>query len=238
MRKILVIIIGFLIAATSFSALTTTTAHANINDYVWLTPVYRGHDEFYDAYVVAYEANSTAQLLVKIYNQYGSEINVTAVKVWFDWNMNYSSTETPCVMQSYESRNFIISFTVPDTSIATNLITHSCVIYVEYERGGFSYDWSYDPWEYFVVYSTDQAGVVDLSTKYEAYSSSFPYYYFYSAEARSLVGQAQIEAGLGYLNFMRGEFAEAKAQYETALDLYSQAITAEKSGRWTFKSWN
>jgi len=100
----------------------------------------------------------------------------------------------------------------------------------------FTYDtrksyWSSYSWEPFAVYSTDQAKAFDLYNKYNLYSSNFPYYYFQSAEARSLVRQAIIEAGSGTNYYRRGDFVNASARYETALNLYTQALNVEKD--WT-----
>jgi hypothetical protein len=223
-KKLLIIIISLLTATLT---LTATPVHAGISTYSWIAPFYRGYDEFYEANVVAYKTGSTAQLLVSVYNQYGLEINVTDVKVWFDWNRNYSSTETPCIMKSHENRNFIINFTVPDTANASNLILHRYIVYVEFlsELGPGS--WS-DSGQNFAIYSTDQADTCDLSNIYDAYSNNFPYYYFDSAEARSLAIQAVIEATSGEFYYKRGDFATAKTRYETAVDLYDQAITGER----------
>ncbi|MEM3728535.1 MAG: hypothetical protein QXF75_04980 [Candidatus Bathyarchaeia archaeon] len=166
--------------------------------------------------------------MVRVYNDwYTPQITVIAVKVWFDWNINYSSTETPCTMQRYEYRNFIINVTVPGTNVASNMIPHNYRIYVEFTYDIGRYYWSYYPYEYFAVYSPDQADAFDLSNKYQVYYNSFPYYYFESAEARSLRLQAIVAAILGSQYYSRGDFARAKTQYGTAVNLYEQALTKE-----------
>jgi hypothetical protein len=236
MRKTLQLGFGLILAAL-ISTSPIGPAQAYISSYSWIAPFYRGYDEFYGTYVVAYKTGSTAQLLVGVYNDwYGyPNITVTAVKVWFDWNINYSSTEVPYVMQLYDYHNFMINFTVPSTDVASNMMRHMYMIYVEFSYDTYKSYWSYYPYESFAVYSVDQADVLDLYTKYQAYYNAYPSYYFTSVEARLLAGQATVEAYTGRTYYMRGDFVGAKTQYQTALDLYGQAIAAEREWGTTYQ---
>jgi len=234
MRKTLLLGLGLIMAAL-ISTSTIGPAEAYVSSYTWIAPFYRGYDEFYGTNVVAYKTGSTAQLLVGVYNDWYYSITITAVKVWFDWNINYSSTEVPYVMQPYDYHNFMINFKVPSTDVASNMMAHRYVIYVEFRYDTYKSYWSYYPWESFAVYSVDQADVLDLYTKYQAYYNAYPSYYFTSVEARLLAGQATVEAYAGRLYYMRGDFVGAKTQYQTALDLYDQAIAAEREWGTTYQ---
>ena len=89
--------------------------------------------------------------------------------------------------------------------------------------------WNYwSPQYKFVVFPTDQANATDLSNEYDSYASAFPTGSFSNINASQLAGQASIEASLGDTYYARGDHASAETQYQTALDLYSQALVAER----------
>jgi|YelNatPaOPRAMG01_1025707.scaffolds.fasta_scaffold67219_1 tetratricopeptide (TPR) repeat protein len=210
----------------TFSAQAAAPVQASIPTYSWISPFYRGYDPFYQTSVTAYKSGSTAQLLVNIYNDwYGySNITVVAVKVWFDWNVNYTSKETPYVMKLYESRSFTINFTVPSTDVASNMIPHRYIIYVEFSYDSYKNYWSYSPWEYFAVYSADQAEAQEFYQRLEAFRY-MPL--ILSSNARALWFKAQMEFNDGNIAYGRGNFSNAKAHYQNAWNLYTQAINSE-----------
>jgi hypothetical protein len=226
MRKILATIVSLLMA-TSFSTLATAPIQAYISTYSWIGPIYHGSDQYYGTSVAAYEAGSTAQLLVTVYNDwYGyANITVTAVKVWFDWNVNYSSTETPFVMKLYESHNFMINFTVPSTDVATNLLPHNFRIYVEFSYDTYSNYWSYYSSEYFAVYSTDQAEAQGLYQRLEVFRYTYPL--FITSQARASWFKGQMEFLVGETSYGHGNFTDAKTHYQTAWNSYNQAVDSE-----------
>jgi len=226
-RRVFGAIIG-LLAVTLCSNLATTPVRAYISNYYWVVPFYRGYDEFYGSYVSAYETNSTAQLMVNVYNDWYSypSINVTAVKVVFDWSQNYSSIECPYIMPQSQSHSFKIDFTVPSTDVASNVVPHSYVIYVEFTYDSSTSYWSYYPSEYFAVYSSDQADARDLYINLNAKLQYIPS--FHSYEAQMLLSETAAEANVGYyIDYRRGEFDLAKAHFETALSLFDQAFAVE-----------
>jgi hypothetical protein len=226
MRKMSAIIVSLLMA-TSFSTLAMTPVQAYISTYSWIAPVFRGYDEFYGTSVAAYRTGSTAQLMVSVINNwYGyGNITVTAVKVWMDWNVNYTSTGTPFVMKLNDQRNFMINFTVPSTTVATNMLPHSFKIYVEFSYDSSKSYWDYSPWESFAVYSADQSEYQDLRLELEAFRYTYPV--FLSSEARTSWLKAQIEQRAGESDYRRGDFSGAKTQLQTAKNLYTQSIDSE-----------
>ena len=226
MRKKVVAVLSLLLIS-SFSTLITVPVQAYIDRYSWIAPFYRGYDPFYGDYITAYKTGSTAQLLVSVYNDQSGypNITVTAVKVWFDWNVNYTSAETPYVMPLYEYHNFMINFTVPSIDVASNMIPHSYKIYVEFSYDTYKGYWTYYPWERFAVYSADQAEAQELYQELEAFRYMYPV--FISSEARMSWFKAQIETRAGETNYRHGDFVGAKTHYQTAKNLYIEAIDSE-----------
>lgn len=231
MRKISVTIVSLLMV-TSLLTLAMTSVQADISTYSWIAPLYREHDPFYGTSVTAYKTGSTAQLLVGVNNDRGGypNITVTAVKVWFDWNVNYTSNETPYVMELDEYHNFMINFTVPDIDVASNMIPHSFRIYVEFKYDTSEDYWTYYPWDRFAVYSEDQADAQELYQELQAFRYVYPV--FLSSEARSSWFEAQMEYRTGETDYRNGDFTGAKTHYQTSWNLYHQSIDSEaKSGK-------
>jgi hypothetical protein len=253
MRK-MPILLSVLFAVTLISMLTISPAQASIEEPTWLPPyVFKGYDDmYYQEYIVGYETGEEALLSVPVYSNYymGSPywdyqpINVSAVIVEFDWGINYTSTEVseddPVQIPKYETETFTIEFTVPSTTVASNLLAHEYTIWVEHvnattgskeirDRWSADWDWWY-PDYMFAVFSADQADIMDLFIEYQAYYDSFEPEDFDSAEASFLAGEAVIEATAAHFLLMRGDFAGAKTKLETAVDLYTQAFTA--GGDW------
>ena len=227
MRKVLVVTAVLLAVALISNGIVTPT-QAYIESYYWITPFYRGYDDFYGRSIVAYKTGSMAQLMIGVYNNWWyPNITITAVKVWFDWNENYTSTEVPYVLQYYEYHHFMINFTVPSTDVAWNLIPHQYRIYVEFTYDTSKGYWSYYPYEYFVVYSIDQADAMETYMELVAKLSYVPY--FYSYEARMLLSRAQTERSIGYQYYIRGEFATARDHWETGLSLFDSAFEKESN---------
>jgi len=246
MRKTLLVAFGLILAALlSTSAISPAQAH--IEDWVWLPPyLIRGYDDmFYHEYIVGYEAGSTATLNVLVENDRLPSIimNVSAVKIGFDWYINYTSGEpsevVPIQLAYGETHTFRISFTVPNTSVASNMWAHTYKVYVEWVNatggliGSWVRNWDEKPGspDYkFVVYSADQSDTVESYYEYQSLYSSYPPYYFDNVNAQLLATQAGTQATMGLLLYTRGDFAGAETKVQTALDLYDQALTIE--GDW------
>jgi hypothetical protein len=226
MRKTLPTTIGLLVM-TLFLTFAMTPVRAYVSSYYWGASLYRGYDSYYDTYVTAYKVGSIAQLLVDVYNDYYTPINVTAVKVSFDWNVNYTSTECPYVMLGSEYHPFMINFTVPQTNIASDMFPHSYVIYVEYAYDNYTSYWSYYPYEAFAVYSADHAAAVSLQAELNARFSYVPS--FNSYEARMMLSEAQIERGIGDYMYSLGDFASARTHYANVIGLFDQAVATESN---------
>jgi hypothetical protein len=138
----LLVITTMLAALVVPFALAPASAEAAINSVVWLDTAYKGSDPLLGSYVQAYEAGSTATLLVSIQNTTGDTITLKGAKVKFDWTGGEyvaNAGDYPATLANNQSGTATISFTVPDTSVASNQVRHSYTEFVDYEgEGGYS----------------------------------------------------------------------------------------------------
>lgn len=188
-----------------------------------------------------------------VYNDFvgvNNVLNVSKVVISFDWggassNKTLDLSASPVQVKWHETYTFTVSFVANATEAVSSEWEHEYIVYVEHVNatGGSleprSADWDdfggSNKWRY-VVYSTGQADALDLQTEYDSYVSAYPLNYFTDTDARQLAGQAQIEGSMAYDDYDdRQDYASAKTRYQTALNLYSQALTAEKNYRATFQ---
>lgn len=240
MKKLAAIICLTLAVVLSIS--TIAPAQARATGWRWLSPIFNGNDPFLGVHVVAFRESSTAMLEVSVDRTNSPDIrllNVSAVKVNFDWGINYTSTDVsqdnPVQLNPNRTIGaFTIAFTVPPVSVASNLIPHTYKIYVEYVNattgpksvvGTFIAlpNFPVDP--YFAVYSNDQADA-ELS-KLNASTYTPPSGGFSSSEAKILWAKGIVEMGMGDTAYMLGNFASAKVNYQSAIAFFEQAYTAE-----------
>ena len=235
-----------LCTAVLVAALNTPVGRASINNYNWIATVVRSqYDPFYGSSVTAYEENTSAFLVVSVSNDYYvGQLNVSAVKVGFDWGVNYTSSEcspdNPFGIASSQSHVFMINFTVPSALFASNLMTHSYTIYVESVNSttgpkGIIKSWTMNG-DGFAVFSTDQAAANEYEQQLNAYPTSnlngIP---FLTANARQLLQESNVAKTLASDNYMRGDFSNAAAYYKNSLDSIQQAWSNETSKWSTFE---
>lgn len=201
----------------------------------WIGCAFKGRDPYYGDYVFAYKTGSIAILVVTTQAD-DQQINVSSVRVSFDWNRNYTVTfDPPVEVPKYESRVFTVTFSVPDISEASNLFLHAYTIFVEHVNSTVepkkilrenTFKMAYAPG--FAVYSTVQAEAQELNQT--LYGMPQPTYHYYSSnKAKLLWLRADNETAAGDLAYVRGNFADAKTHYQTALGLREQAYSAAES---------
>lgn len=227
---ILVLTLGAILSAS-----VAPPARAWISYTQWL-----GKRVYYDpiwgyGYTV-FPEGTEASLLVNIYNDWGGyQLNISAVKILFDWNINYTCAETsvasPVLMDPWSYRTFTVSFTVPEVSTASNLIPHSYYIYVEgvnstTDPKGIMLHYSTSGGG-FIVYSTAQNGAMDLYAR--LYYPMTTYHYFDSDEAYVLYQNATEEYNSGVMAYQTYDFGTAENHFANALSLYYQALATETS---------
>lgn len=222
-------------------------AEAYVEGINWLPPyVMKGYEDFYDATIVGYEEGVTVTATILVENDYwwSHTMNVSAVIINFDWDANYSSTEVnatnPYELPYGQTHIFTVEFTAPPVSDVSNMYAHEYKIIVEHvnKTGGQLTPWIRARSDYpylssykFALFSEDQTDATDLYSEYQNLKNSYPGYYgWQNAEAQMLAVQASGDAYLGNLYYTRGDFASAETQFQSAIDLYNQAIT--KDGAW------
>jgi len=241
MKKFTAILSGISLCAL-ISMLAISPAQAYIERFTWLPPyMKKGYDGYYSAYVVIYKDGSAVNLIVPVKNdQYQNGLNVSKVIINFDWGQNKTLDLSANIEQVgwHETEIFTVSFTASATEAVSSDWPHEYTIYVEHVNATtgpvetVDETWS-RPWNWwspsylFVVFPTDQANAYDSSQEYDSYASAYPAWSFSNINASQLAGQASIKASLGDMYYTRGDYASAETQYQTALNLYNQALAAE-----------
>jgi hypothetical protein len=223
---------------------TIPNATAAIQSHNWIGAAYEGTDAFLGSSVIAFKTGSTAKLVVQVYNDFRvgapynavRPVNVSAVKVWFDWNQNYTSTECsqdyPFVVQPNMYHSFTITFNVTGTDVASNLVTHNYKIYVEHVQSILAGakavvgTWTTSG-SNFAVYSTEQAYSMQVVQKYSISTPQFSL--FGPSTARGFWTASQLEMVEGARLYATGDFTNAKTHYQNADSLSQQAIQSEEN---------
>jgi tetratricopeptide (TPR) repeat protein len=221
----------------------TSPTQAEIEKFTWLPPyMHKGYHSDYSDYVVIYRDGTSVDLIVPVYNgewMYQNGLNVSKVIVSFDWGenktLNLSSIEQ---VAWHETKTFTVSFQASADDAVSSDWAHEYTIYVEHVNATTGPTelvdtWKREYWEFspdylFVVFPTDQADATDLSDEYDSYANAFPTWSFSNINASQLAGQASIKASVGDTYYARGDFTSAEEEYQTALELYSQALVAER----------
>jgi hypothetical protein len=208
-------------------------AHGNIESLNWIAPLVNNqYDSFYAEYVTAYQAGSTAQFVISISNTlYSVNMNISAIKIWFDWGTNYTdtsptyNTSSPYAIGPGLLHVFTVSFNLPDNTIASNLVTHNYYIYVEdvnatgsvihyYSRSGSN----------FAVFSSAQTDAWNLLKQTDQYDFHPT---FTTSQAKQQLLQAQIAQSLGNTAYQDGDFNGAVSYYTNASSLVKSAYSSE-----------
>ncbi len=208
-------------------------ADASIGSWNWIAPLVNEYDSFYGTTITGYQSGSVATLIVNVGNHMGVVMNVSAIKVWFDWGENFTSAEVSETdihqIDPGAAHVFKLTFTVPGITIANNLVTHSYRIYVEdvnASTGPLRQLNSNSPrsGSNFAVLSDAQAEFVSLERELQKYQ---PAAFLLTAKGRELVQQAYGSRTEGSNAYMRGDFSGAAIEYQNALTLLKHAISNE-----------
>ncbi len=241
-RAILSAVLAFALMIT----LGTTAIHpakAYISTYDW-----KGQYHIYDPYwswsgVEVFEEGTNATLVIQLYNDgwydnyddyYNGPHNISAVKVYMDWGVNYSSTQVsetnPFSLGMYEFRTFSITFTMPPVSVASNLYLHGWTIYVEHvnatgDKLGLWYSMSGSN---LIVYSSTQKQAMMLYDEIYTWFNMMSWSWD-SVEARNLYYEAYAEWQLAITRHRSGLFDDALTSYTTILSMLDQALSTEQA---------
>jgi len=245
MKKLLLLVAVLLLSTLISMSMINRVGADSIQWWSWRGYVYFDDDSFYGKRVVAFKESSTATLFISVRNDYRTppptqverQINISAVKVGFDWNINYTSAQVslanPVTMQPDEVRVFTVVFTVPNATVASNLYLHDYKIFVEHVNSTTGakkivetwIEYSFTENYYFAVYSDDQAEARGTERVISKMFQTHPV--FNSTGAKVLWDKAQNESNTAGTLYSGGDFAGAKTHYNNALTYINQAFTAE-----------
>ena len=233
-----------ILLATSLSLLILLTPLANAQPTLavfWTGTSFSGTDPYYGTSIRAYKTGATAILLIAVTDLFGEYVNVTGAKVMMDWNGNYTtsgiSSASPVRVNPGQQGTVTITFTVPSTTVASNLVTHGYAVSVNYTRtsvpGIHAFSLEGDG---FAVYSADQGTAISLMQQLGLPSASGTTICgasgsstFKTSEGISLCLQAVQQASMGVALYSSGNFTGSKTTLENAVSLWNQAISAENS---------
>lgn len=197
----------------------------------WLEPAFRGTDAFYATDVTAYRELTVAKLAVTV-DKDGApptpQVNITAISVVFDWGGNYTIVPTTgyTLNNTVTQAAFTVPFTVPSTSVASNLFLHTYTIYVKYNTTMGAGTFPTVTRDAFAVYSTSQANAQALNQQVDAYPTTFSPA-FVSPEAGIFWEKAKNAADMADKYYQAGAFVDAESTYQAAVNLFEEAFAAE-----------
>ena len=233
MGKVSVLLLSALFAAIILIPMVNLV-QADIDSYIiWTGYTYKGTDSYYGTgfTIVAYLNGTTVSLKIPVKNNVaGNHINITAVGMEFDTGLNITQAMRARI-DNNNMQYFEISFTANVNQLPW---AHAYTIRVKIEHAGGTAEWTRDwslfsPSYKFVVYTQDQKDIRDLAAICSAYLSSYPYsYYFNAIKACVLHSQAVAQATEASTYLSLGKFTEAKASYQTAVNLFEEAFAVEE----------
>jgi hypothetical protein len=231
-----------ILALTILLGAAGNTARAALEpgDWKWMGYAFHGFDTFHGATVYAYEYNSTAILSVTIHNSYvdGKSLNISALKVWMDWGINYTSDMTtmidPYVIPWGETRVIPIEFEVPSPNIVSNSALYGYTIILEYVNATtgpkkiIGFDEQFAGLD-FVVYSNDQVEAQETMIIVDEMLDTTNPNDFNSTKAKISWIKAENETFVAETSYNRGDFGNAKTHFQNAMLMINEAFAAEQA---------
>jgi len=238
MKKTALIMLS-IISLVTLSSFAIMPSQAYIQHTGWTNPTYRGYDDFYQQSVVAYQEGTYWSFSVMILNDWWppsaeTQINISAIIVYFGWGKNYTHRfTTPEVLAYGETKVFSVSNMTPSTSEVPEIWYYDYWMYVEIVNATSGptevvSTWTSWMWDYyFAVYSANHLGAQQLRDKIETlfYSGPTMFMPLNVTEAFVLYIQAYFEYQLGYQAHGRGDFSAANTHYGNAESLFDQALS-------------
>ena len=208
----------------------------------WVEPAYVGLDVYYDTNIVGYLTGTNWNFTFSWTNGGSNPINVTALRMYFTWGKNYSSTyTTPLVVAAGATQIFNLMNMTPTLAEAREQIgPFSYTVYVHHANNTVA---PYNDMvierasgDNFAVLSADHLACLNLWAKYAMFfgdgplmmlpqGGTFPFGANIT-EAQVLFTKAMFELEQGYLIFQAGVFGAAKTHLQTGDTYFSDALTA------------
>ena len=235
------------------------SAATDIVAATWQGQAYHGSDPYYGATINGFKTGSPATLTVVIDNTYNTNISITGARLHLDWNLNVSSSPSasasnPIPVNGQTVVTLTFSFQIPATTVASNLDRNGQGYnwyinwtgpYPSATTHPFYVDSAPDfgSGRIFVL-SADQADALtaaqQLPESLQTATGSGSYQYcgvsflgvttgFRNAGANTLCIESQQQANLALNLYGQADFTGAKNAYQTALNDWNQALSADKS---------
>ncbi|MEM3622473.1 MAG: hypothetical protein QXR76_01710 [Candidatus Bathyarchaeia archaeon] len=219
--------------------LTTETVTASIQHFTWINSAV-GEDLYYHQNVVAYETESWWNISISVYNDYltpppppriNMPVNITAIKVYFDWGEWHNYTfDAPVRMEPLEVKVFNVGNVTPPLTVAPETWVHSYTVYVEYIVEGETtprMDWYWSGnnfavmseahFDSFQLYNKLKNIMTDVTVLPSAINAT---------EAQVLFVKAYMEYTIGRQYYSNGDFENAKTCFQNADQYFTQALNA------------
>jgi hypothetical protein len=238
----------------ALAALAPLIPHANAqaNTVTWQNTTFKGLDPYFctnfpsacggGAFgIAAYKTGTTASVSMSLTNSFCSSVKVLYTQLQMDWGNNYTANGLPTTIGMGTVGFITISFPVPATSTASNLIPHEALSggsFMNYtspcttgtQKTSLSNFGLLPP--AVAVYSSDQADSIAAFQQLTALAGSGGTGLattFKTPQGNALFQQAAQQATLGVQKYTTGNFTAAKASLQSAVSLWNQAISAENS---------
>ncbi|MEM2440131.1 MAG: hypothetical protein QW493_02820 [Candidatus Bathyarchaeia archaeon] len=214
-------------------------AAASIQRFAWINAT-MGEDPYYGRNVIAYKTGTTWNISISVYNDYltpppppriNLPVNITAIKVYFDWGGWYNFTfKTPVRMDPLEVKVFNVGNVTPPLSDVPETWVYSYIVYIEYSTEvdpSPRMDWTWSG-SNFAVMSEAHFDSFRLYNKLKNIMTGIQYFpsLTNSTEAQVLLVKASIEYYLGRQYYINGVFEEARTHLQNADAYFNQALAA------------
>jgi len=234
MKRRILVILSLLLIALPMATLIAP-ARASLNGFSWLNPAYIGEDPSLStsADIIGYVEGTNWNFTMTWTNTDWTvdAINITTVRVWFDWNKNYTHRfGAPIQLKYGETRTFKIYNTTASTTEAPEQWPHTYYIYLDqanntvapYKELAGIYVYSDS---YFMVLSQDHVTCLSLWAKYHTIFGSYYSMPFNITKAQVLFLQAYTEFTQGESFFEKKDYINAKTHFTACDTNYINAIS-------------
>jgi hypothetical protein len=230
--KIVLPLCLLLLSITTSALLKPAQAAPYYVQYAWVNPTYTGEDSTYGGSIIGYVAGSNWNITLAYTHYDPNPINISAIRVYFDWGTNYTYRfDPPVQIQEGYTQTFNVFNVTPSTTEATDLWKHDYSIYIDNVNNGTAPYVDLDSiplggGSNFVVLSADHLACVNLAYKLEMIFGSYSYLpYVNITKVQILMSQAYMEYTQGLALLSAKDFANAKTHLQQAESLYNDAIT-------------
>jgi hypothetical protein len=238
MKRKIALLLCLLSISLATAALVTTVDAQPSTHFAWIEPSYSGYDQYYRDTIVGYLTGVTWNFSLSWTNYYGYPINVSAIRVYFDWGKNYTHTFSPPIQMMPDTvQVFNVGETTPAVAEAPELWTHDYWVYIHHVNsttGPTSEPWTIPPvasGDNFAVLSEDHFECLNLYTKYSMMFSALSAMQVSDfptdiTSAQINFTMAQMEFEVGSEVFSAGMFGSARTHLQRGDTYFNAAMNS------------